>query len=161
MRLPKVTALMIIAFFGLNACAVQPKTVSNHIQVQGVDHVGLAVKDLKVTSRFFTEALGFTKVKENPDYPSYFVTDGKVMITLWEVKNPSSAVQFDRRENVGLHHLAFKLNSFAELDSMYHKLKNWPDVKIEFAPELVGEGPAKHMIFNEPGGIRLEFIVKP
>ena len=57
--------------------------------------------------------------------------------------------------------MAFKLSSFEDLDKMHERLKNTPNVKIEFAPELVGKGPAKHMIFREPGGIRLEFIVIP
>ena len=161
MRILNKLMVLPFAIISLNACAVQSKTPSDHIQVQGVDHVGLTVKDLDTTSRFFVEALGYKKVKENADYPSFFVTDGKVMVTLWQVKDPVQAMNFDRKNNIGLHHLAFKLNTFAELDAMHEKLKSWPDVKIEFAPEFVGAGPAKHFIFSEPGGVRLEFIVQP
>ena len=32
------------------------------------------------------------------------------------------------------------------------------DVKIEFSPEQLGQGPAKHMICYDPSGIRVEFI---
>lgn len=131
------------------------------IQTYGIHHAGLAVKNLTVTSQFFTEALGFKKVDERPDYPAHFVSDGTVMITLWQVSDPENAVEFNRKTNIGLHHMAFKLESFEALEAMHKKLKNWPDVKIEFSPELVGDGPAKHMIFAEPGGIRLEFFVNP
>ena len=131
------------------------------IQTYGIHHAGLAVKDLAVTSKFFTEALGFEKIDERPDYPAHFVSDGTVMITLWQISNPEAATPFNRKNNIGLHHMAFKLASFEDLDAMYQKLKEWPEVKIEFPPELVGEGPAKHMIFAEPGGIRLEFFVSP
>ncbi|MHB8473850.1 MAG: VOC family protein [Gammaproteobacteria bacterium] len=32
------------------------------------------------------------------------------------------------------------------------------NVQIEFAPERVGDGPAKHMMCYEPSGVRVEFI---
>ena len=38
------------------------------------------------------------------------------------------------------------------------KDRAWPGISIEFMPELVGQGPRKHMMFAEPGGIRLELI---
>ena len=81
------------------------------------------------------------------------------MVTLWQADE--GAIEFDRKKNIGLHHLAFKLRSFEDLDAMHKKIEDWPGVEIEFSPENVGEGPAKHMIFYEPGGIRLEFIVAP
>lgn len=131
------------------------------IKTQGIHHVGLAVKDLSVTAEFFIDTLNFEKVDERPDYPAIFVSDGTVLVTLWQVSDPESATPFDRKSNIGLHHLAFRLNSFEELDVMYEKLKARSDVEIEFAPELIGKGPAKHMIFREPGGIRLELSVFP
>ena len=129
------------------------------IETHGVHHVGLVVKDLKTTLRFFKDALDFEEVGGKPDYPSVFVSDGTIMVTLWQADE--GAIEFDRKKNIGLHHLAFKLRSFEDLDAMHKKIEDWPGVEIEFSPENVGEGPAKHMIFYEPGGIRLEFIVAP
>ncbi len=129
------------------------------IKTHGMHHVGLAVTDLQATLRFFTEALDFEEVGGKPDYPSVFVSDGTIMVTLWQANE--DAIAFDRKKNIGLHHMAFKLGSFEDLDTMHEKIKAWPGVEIEFAPELVGEGPARHMIFAEPSGIRLEFIVIP
>ncbi len=134
---------------------------TQHIPTHGVHHIGLTVKDLKATSGFFIDTLGFKKVGGKPDYPSIFVSDGTTMVTLWQVSTPEEAIEFDRKNNIGLHHMAFKLETFEDLDAMHEKLKAAENVKIEFAPELVGEGPAKHMMFREPGGIRLEFIVIP
>lgn len=133
----------------------------NKIKTHGVHHIGLAVKDLQTTSQFFIDALDFKKVGEKPKYPAIFVSDGNIMVTLWQVTNPEAARPFDRKNNIGLHHMAFKLSSFEDLDAMHEKIKNWPGVRIEFSPELMGDGPAKHMIFTEPGGIRLEFTVVP
>ena len=65
---------------------------------------------------------------------------------------------FDRRKNIGLHHLALEVNSEASLDEVTSKLASYNGVTIEFMPELVGVGPRKHMMCNEPGGLRIEFI---
>jgi lactoylglutathione lyase len=34
-------------------------------------------------------------------------------------------------------------------------------VRVEFAPELLRGGPAKHCMLYEPSGIRVEFIWAP
>lgn len=129
-------------------------------QSKGVDHVGLTVQDLDQTQAFFIEALGFKKLGEDSVYPAVFLTDETTIVTLWQVQDDSEIVEFDRKYHIGLHHLAFKLNNLEELNAMYERLKGWPGVKIEFAPELLGNGPTQHMMFYEPGGIRLEFIVR-
>lgn len=129
-------------------------------RTSGVEHVGLAVHDLETTQRFFTEALGFQITGQDEDYPAAFLTDGVTIVTLWQVEKPDEATPFDRRRNIGLHHLAFRLDSMEELNMMYERIKDWPGVRIEFAPEVLNGGPSRHMMFYEPGGIRLEFIVR-
>ena len=125
----------------------------------GVHHVGLSVRDLEKTAEFFTDVLGFKEVKRNPSYPSIFVTDGTNLITLWQVENPQEAEEFDRRKNVGLHHVAFKVENQAALDRMHEKLSNADGVTVEFSPRpLNTDSPVRHMMFYEPGGVRLEFI---
>jgi catechol 2,3-dioxygenase-like lactoylglutathione lyase family enzyme len=42
----------------------------------GVDHVGLAVKDLALARGVFCECLGWKVVGENQSYPASFVSDG-------------------------------------------------------------------------------------
>lgn len=133
----------------------------NELQTQGVHHVGLAVKDLKETSRFFVEALNFKVIKEKPDYPAVFISDGTVMITLWQVEKSMNVVPFDRKKNIGLHHLALKIDRFKDLEEIFKKVKAWPGVKVQFSPELMGDGPGKHTMFYEPGGIRLELTHIP
>lgn len=78
------------------------------------------------------------------------------MVTLWATKeHPSSP--FSRNKNVGLHHVAFKVETEADLNGVYEKLLT-NGVEIEFSPEQLGPGPAKHMICYEPSGIRVEFV---
>jgi catechol 2,3-dioxygenase-like lactoylglutathione lyase family enzyme len=76
---------------------------------QGVHHVGLTVPELPKTVRFFIDTLGFSQVGEKPDYPAVFVSDGSTMITLWQAADPAAAVPFDRKNVIGLHHLALKV----------------------------------------------------
>lgn len=123
---------------------------------QGINHLGLSVKDLNKTRDFFTNVLGWEESGYDPAYPRTAVSDGKVRLTLWQVDSSKQIEEFDRRKNIGLHHLALEVATEAKLDELYEILKG--KVKIEFAPELVGAGPRKHMMCYEPGGIRIEFI---
>lgn len=127
----------------------------------GIDHVGLTVRDLNVTRDFFINCLGWTQVGEKPDYPAAFVSDGHVMLTLWEVQNQSGRIEFDRKTNVGLHHLALRVGSEEMLNEMFTRVSGWPGVRIDFAPESLGAGPKRHTIIYEPGGLRLEFDFDP
>jgi len=134
-------------------------TTETQILTQGVHHIGLTVNDLLKTSKFFTEVLGFKKVGEKPDYPAHIVSDGQIVISLWQVCNPAKAVNFDRKSNIGLHHFAIKLADVEILEELYQKLKETEGVGIEFSPEQLGNGSSQHMMIIEPGGIRIEFIV--
>ena len=121
----------------------------------GIHHLGLTVTDVAATSRFFVEALGFTQVAERPAYQAIFVSDGTVMLTLWQAADPGSAGSFDRKANVGLHHFALKV---ADLDKAYERLSSRDDVTVEFPPEALGDGPTRHMMCSIPGGPRMELI---
>ncbi len=125
---------------------------------EGIHHLGLTVSDIAAARTFFVDQLGFTQVGEKPDYPAVFVSDGTVMITLWQVREPLTAQPFDRHRCVGLHHVALRVPNEAALAQLYERLRARSDVSIEFAPEALGQSGAQHMMCNVPGGIRVEFI---
>ena len=125
---------------------------------QGAHHIGLTVPDLTETRAFFVKTLGFAQVGENPDYPAVFLTDGTTMITLWQASNPETAIPFDRKNVIGLHHLALRTEGGDALQKLHDKLRVTDGVHIEFAPEPLGDGPTQHLMCTIPGGIRLEFI---
>jgi len=133
-------------------------TASSRPFTQGAHHVGLTVPDLARARDFFTRALRFETVGEKPDYPAVFVSDGSVMITLWQAADPAAAVPFDRKGVIGLHHLALRVSDAAALDALHERLGAEPDVAFEFPPETLGDGPTRHAICTIPGGIRVEFI---
>jgi lactoylglutathione lyase len=127
-------------------------------QTRGINHLGLSVLDLERSARFFTEALGWSESGRDNTYPRTAVSDGHVRLTLWQVDHHLAVEPFNRRKNVGLHHLALEVESEERLNSLAKSIAVWPEVTIEFMPELLGKGPRKHMMFLEPGGNRLELI---
>ena len=124
----------------------------------GIHHIGLTVKDLSRTKEFFIDTLGFKQIGEIADYPAVFLSDDSIMLTLWQVENPEQAAPFNYTNTIGLHHVAFKLDSDKALDELHQKLLQIDDVTFEFEPEPLGGGPTRHMICFEPGGVRIEFI---
>jgi catechol 2,3-dioxygenase-like lactoylglutathione lyase family enzyme len=130
----------------------------NHPLTTGAHHVGLTVPDLESATQFFCVTLGYSEVGGNPAYPSVFVSDGTTLITLWQVADPAKAVAFDRRANIGLHHLALRVADDAVLEQVHQRVRNHPGVTIEFAPEPIRAGSSvRHFICAMPGGIRIEF----
>ncbi len=127
-------------------------------RTRGAHHIGLTVPDLAAARAFFLDALGFEQVGEVPAYPAVFVSDGTVMITLWQAADPAKAVPFDRRANVGLHHLALRVGDASELERLAAELRTRDDLRIEFEPEALGASGIRHMMCRIPGDIRLELI---
>ncbi len=124
-------------------------------KTNGAHHIGLTVPDLKAARAFFVDALGFKQVGEVSDYPAVFLSDNAIMVTLWQAESPDSAVAFDRRKNIGLHHLALRVH---DLDALAAELGSRNDLDVEFAPEGLGNSGLRHMMCRIPGNIRLELI---
>ena len=127
-------------------------------ETTGLNHLGLAVRNLDDTTAFFTEVLGWEELARDESYPRNAITDGKLRLTLWQVDHSQPVAEFDRRANIGLHHLALEVASEDDLNRLANRIIDTPGVEVEFMPELVGKGPRKHMMFSEPGGIRLELL---
>lgn len=123
---------------------------------KGIHHIGLTASKLEESANFFTSLLGWKEVRRNEEYPAIYVSDGNIMVTLWATKEEPS-IQFNKNKNIGLHHLAFLVETEDALNTIHKRLEN-SGTNIEFAPEPLGKGPAKHMMCYEPSGIRVEFI---
>ena len=125
---------------------------------QGAHHIGLTVPNLTTARDFFINILDFKQVGEVQDYPAFFLSDGTILLTLWQAADPANATPFDRKNVIGLHHFALKVESLEMLNSLHQTLSTTEGVQIEFAPEPLGGGPTHHMMFYIPGGIRMELI---
>lgn len=126
----------------------------------GIDHLGLSVTNLDETSEFFIDCLGWRQFGGNENYPAKYVTDGHSKLTLWQITSDGIA-EFDRKNNVGLHHLALKVSSEDALKKIFDIVSVWQNVNVEFAPEFSGNGPKIHFMINEPSGTRIEFAFDP
>lgn len=133
--------------------------MSEKCLTQGIDHLGLTV-ELEDSLAFFVDCLGWQQVGGKPQYPAAFISDGSSTLTLWQVQN-DAPIGFDRKNNIGLHHVALKVASEADLNNLFERVKNWPSVKVEFAPEYSGTGPKVHFMIYEPSGNRIEFAYDP
>jgi lactoylglutathione lyase len=155
MKILKTLLVMIaFAFTAPSALSAQEEA-----ETLGLNHIGFAVRDLDKTASFFIDTLGWVKAGGRPDYPAIFVSNGSMFVTLWQVEDPKTAVEFNRRKNVGLHHMAITVRDLDTLNDLHERFKKTDGVKIEFAPEHLGNGPTTHMMIREPSGLRLEFIV--
>lgn len=128
------------------------------VETRGIHHLGLTVPDVETTSDFFISTLGFKKIGGKPDYPAVFLSDGVTTLTLWQVKNKITAVPFDRKNNIGLHHFALRVKSADQLDAACKALACADGTEVEFGPESLGGGSTMHMMFTIPGGLRVELI---
>jgi catechol 2,3-dioxygenase-like lactoylglutathione lyase family enzyme len=124
----------------------------------GVHHIGLTVPDLDQARDFFCNLLGFDEVGGVPAYPSIFVSDGTILLTLWRAADPLTARAFDRRANIGLHHLSFAVVDDAALDKTWEKVSAHPEVVVDAPPGPIRPGSTtRHFLVFIPGGIRIEF----
>lgn len=125
---------------------------------RGVHHVGLTVPDLDQARDFFCGLLGFDEVGGVPDYPSIFVSDGAMLLTLWRAADPLAARAFDRRTNIGLHHLSLAVVDDDALTKTWDKVSAHPEVVVDVPPGPIRAGSAtRHFLVFIPGGIRIEF----
>jgi catechol 2,3-dioxygenase-like lactoylglutathione lyase family enzyme len=127
--------------------------------MKGIHHLGLAVSNLEGSCAFFCDLLGWSQVRKVDEYPAIFVSNGSIMFTLWQTD--VAPASFDRKRNVGLHHVALKMDSKEELMKLHQTLEKSDLVHVEFSPEPLRDGPAQHMMCIEPSGIRIEFIWVP
>ena len=122
---------------------------------QGVHHVGLTVGDLEASVKFFEDVLEFERIGGRPDYPSVFVSDGSVMLTLWQAK-VDEPTAFDRTCNIGLHHLCIRMADEASLNEAFDRAQKYPGVEVEFSPTTVATNNGSYAMVYEPSGNRIE-----
>ncbi len=125
---------------------------------RGIHHLGLTVRDIHQTGDFFKQQLNFTEVGGDASYPSIFISDGTVMLTLWQAKDPDTATPFDRHHNIGLHHFALAVPDKAALVRLHQQLAEVEGVNFEFSPEALKGTDFNHMMCTIPGGVRVEFF---
>lgn len=144
------------------------------VGVSRIGHIGITVRDLDRSVRFYTEVLGL-RLTERFEYPEQEVGHGTAVaagafvrcdathhcISIFRVKDGFGSPELDGSQTngsvpaTGLHHIAFEVATPAELLATYRRLKEH-DVEIVNA-RRGGPGNQPRFYACDPDGHLLEF----
>ena len=85
------------------------------MQLNYIEHIGIAVKDLNAAIKYYEEILGLTcySIEEVPEQKvkTAFLKIGQTKIELLESTSPDGPVgKFIEKKGDGIHHIAFAVN---------------------------------------------------
>jgi methylmalonyl-CoA/ethylmalonyl-CoA epimerase len=88
--------------------------VHNSSLMKHIEHIGIAVKNLKFSNELFTRLLGSAPYKqegvESEGVMTSFFQTGQTKIELLEATNPDSPIaKFIEKKGEGIHHIAFEV----------------------------------------------------
>lgn len=89
------------------------------MKVLKIDHIGIAVKNLDETLKFYTEALGLelhgTETVEEQKVKVAFLPVGDTEVELLESTSPDGPIaKFIEKKGEGIQHVAFKVENIEE-----------------------------------------------
>jgi catechol 2,3-dioxygenase len=125
------------------------------INVRGVGHVVLKVRDLDRSARFYREVIGLREVGRFPGRMVFFSATGQNHhdLALLEVGPGAPAAP---HEGVGLYHVAFKIgDSLDELRAAKAHLEAHGITKIRLTDHRVSQS----IYLNDPDGNGIELFV--
>ena len=127
-------------------------------------HIDLTVFDVARSARFYDRilsALGYSRVtSDGTDTPCWAVSDESgngFSIAL----QPAKMKRSHDRYSVGLHHLAFHMDSREDVDQFYAYLQKH-DIEVLDKPAEYDYTPGYYAVFfADPDGIKLEAVYEP
>jgi glyoxylase I family protein len=134
------------------------------VRSTGVHHVDLVVSSIERSLPFYTELLGPL------GYYSVREVEGERGETIWYISGPGTSIglreaqaegePFDRYR-VGLHHIAFEVDSRAEVDERAAWVRT-QHVEVESEPQEYTYQPGYYAtFFYDPDGLKLEIVHVP
>jgi methylmalonyl-CoA/ethylmalonyl-CoA epimerase len=131
------------------------------MKIKGIDHIGVAVKDLEATIQFYEQVLGL-EVTEKMDHGQgrnrgAFVRVGQVDFELIENKDPQSAIgRHIEKRGEGIQHIAF------EVDRLEEAMADMKEKGIPFIDETPRPGARdSRIVFMHPKqtyGVLMELV---
>ena len=143
--------------------------------VQGFSHIGICVRDLEVSTRFYTEVLGFEKLLSigfEDEFAATMERTGRFTSTilrrndlrielLWWADGKVTGDGSRRPMNaLGLTHLAFRVDTIDELNEIARHAggQAWPDTLSSVSGLGIDGGTVQNLYLTDPDGIRIECI---
>lgn len=116
-------------------------------------HIKLTVRDLAISTEFYTKLPGFKVVAERDDF--VMLSNNSLTLGLITHKVANSNI-FDEK-NVGLDHFAFELESF---DALNEAIEFLDKQNIEHSPIQKLSNNTHIIVFRDPDNIQLEFAFR-
>ena len=122
------------------------------IQARRLGHIVLKVRDSQKSKDFYMRTLGLKLAHEDLERGTVFLSFGKEHhdLALFE---PASGEAPDRTQP-GMHHMAWQLGSFEELQAAYRELQAI-GIKVE---STVEHNVTRSVYFPDPDGNRVELF---
>lgn len=129
--------------------------------VTGIDHIGILVRDLEASLRFYTQTLGLMATaiesRSEPPIRMAYVQAGSVRLELIEASDPSQTmVRYLPRQEPGIYHLGLRVD---DVDTDFAALQQRGVATID----TVREGDAMRVAFLHPdaaGGVLIELVTR-
>ena len=123
------------------------------MQLEGIHHIALNVRDLDRAEKFYTDVLGFKVSARFSKGLNHLMLDtGNSAIALFESPDLDLKSALDQLSETGYMHLAFKADR-KKFTAIVKELKS-KNVTIDDGPVKRGEGES--IYFNDPDGNHLE-----
>ncbi len=122
------------------------------VKIKGVSHIGLYIKDVERSKKFYTEVLGFETICEFISLEGNkmaFVKSGNLIIELIQHK-----VWMDRKDGL-FDHIAMEVENIEETSEKLKELGIEFEADIYF-DDLVFDKGVKYQAFRGPDGEHLE-----
>ena len=120
------------------------------MQLEGIDHVALAVRDVARSANWYVEVLGFERrYQEMWDGIPTFIAKGNTAIALFPA-NPNASLTPSHRKDIRMLHLAFRAdrkNFRAAQEELKHR-----GIQFEFQDHEISHS----IYFRDPDGHHLE-----
>jgi catechol 2,3-dioxygenase-like lactoylglutathione lyase family enzyme len=120
------------------------------MQLEGIDHVALAVHDIEQSAKWYIDVLGFERLHEGMwDHVPTFIGKGNTGIALFPMSSHAGPAS-SARSGIRMLHLAFRANRENFLATQ-RKLKK-RGIKFEFQDHEISHS----IYFRDPDGHQLE-----
>jgi glyoxylase I family protein len=135
------------------------------VEIIGLEHVDLTVNDLKKSAYFYDQvlgALGFRRLEED-DAGEHDLRWGNAHLTIAiRAAAPDQVGAKYNRYRVGLHHLALKARTRAQVDKFHRFLCSERFTVLDAPAEYPHYGKGYYAVFfADPDGLKLEVVHFP